>query len=465
MYSITPILLAGGSGTRLWPSSRKTYPKQFIKLISNKTLFQQSALRFVNSDLIQFEPQITVTNSEFSFVVCEQLDSVGKDIGPILIEPEAKNTAPAIIAATIFSFKENPDAILISTPSDHIIPDTKYFNEAIIVGLEAIESGKFVTFGINPTYPETGYGYLKVEKNNFTAPMKVSKFFEKPNKTLAKKMLDEGNHFWNSGIFMFRAKDMIAAFKTHAKDILSSVTKAVDHSEKDLGFIRLQSKFWSNLEKISIDYAIMEKAKNLVAVSFASSWSDLGNWDSVWRETKKDKNGVALSENAHSIECENTLLRSEDKTQQIVGLGLKDVVAIAMPDAVLVANRDKSEDVKDIVEHLKLLNLPQSETFLKVHRHWGWFEYLSLGNGFKVKKIFIKPGGVLSSHSHDYQYQYWIVIKGIAKVVIDNKTKIAKEGQSMFFSKGSLHHLENPNKIPIIIIEVSIDTRFVEDDI
>ncbi len=465
MYSITPILLAGGSGTRLWPSSRKTYPKQFIKLISNKTLFQQAALRFVDSDLIQFEPQITVTNSEFSFVVCEQLESVGKDIGPILIEPEAKNTAPAIIAATIFSLKKNTDAILISTPSDHIIPDTKYFNEAITVGLEAIESGKFVTFGINPTYPETGYGYLQVEENNFTAPMKVLKFLEKPNKTLAKKMLDEGNHFWNSGIFMFRAKDMIAAFKTHAKDILSCVTKAVDHSEINLGFIRLQSKFWSDLEKISIDCAIMEKAKNLVAVSFASSWSDLGNWDSVWRETKKDKNGVAISENAHSIECENTLLRSEDKTQQIVGLGLKDVVAIAMPDAVLVANRDKSEDVKDIVEHLKLLNLPQSETFQKVHRHWGWFEYLSLSNGFKVKKFFIKPGGVLSSHSHVYQYEYWIVVKGIAKVVIDNKTKIAKEGQSMFFPKGSLHHLENPNKIPIIIIEVSIDARLRENDI
>ena len=465
MNFITPILLAGGSGTRLWPSSRKTYPKQFIKLTSDETLFQQAALRFVSSEKLKFKPHITITNSLFRFVVSEQLQTVGIDPGLILIEPEAKNTAPAIIAATIFALKDDQDAIIIATPSDHIISDTKYFSEVIIDGLEAVQNGNIVTFGIKPTYPNTGYGYLQLKKSGKLGPKQVLQFVEKPDEMSAIKMLDQGNFFWNSGIFMFRAKDMINAFDLYAKDILSSVVKAVELSVTDLEFTRLDPSSWSNLEAISIDYAIMEKAKNLVSIPYYSSWSDLGNWDSVWRETKQDKDGVALSKNAHSIECKNTLLRSENENQQIVGLGLQDIVAIAMPDAVLIANKNKSQDVKKIVEHLNIQNIMQGEVYPKDHRPWGWFECLSLGEGYQVKKIFVKPGAALSLQSHKYRTEHWVIVKGLAKVTINEDVKLVTEGESLYVPLGALHRLENPGEIPTIIIETQIGTYLGEDDI
>lgn len=464
MHIITPILLAGGSGSRLWPLSRKTYPKQFTKLTSNETLFQQSALRLNNSNLVKFNSHITITNYEFRFIVKEQLDDVGVESGTILIEPEGKNTAPAILAATILAYKENKDAIMISMPSDHIIPDNKYFNDAIMTGLKGVEDGKIVTFGINPTRPETGYGYLKVEKSHIN-PKSVMSFVEKPDEDLATKMLKEGNYLWNSGIFLFRAKDMITAFNSFEKEMLSLVQKSLDMSEVDLGFTKLDNYFWSKLEEISIDYAIMEKTSDLVAVLFSADWSDLGNWDAVWHETKQDQDGVALSKNAHAIECKNTLLRSEKKTQQIVGLGLNNIVAVAMPDAVLVANRKKSQDVKNIVKYLKLNNVSQSEDFLKVHRPWGWFESLSLGRGFQVKRLFLKPGAALSLQKHKYRSEHWVVVRGTAKVTIDKDIKLAKEGQSLYVPKESLHRLENPNETPVIIIEVQIGNYLGEDDI
>tara|TARA_B100001057_G_scaffold354877_1_gene356870 strand:+ start:4319 stop:5746 length:1428 start_codon:yes stop_codon:yes gene_type:complete len=465
MNFIRPILLAGGSGKRLWPSSRKTYPKQFTKLTSDITLFQQSALRFVNSDKVKFQPYITITNSLFRFVVSEQLQGIGIDPGTILIEPEAKNTAPAIIAATVFAFNENQDAIMISVPSDHVIPDTKYFNEVIIDGLESVKKGNIVTFGINPTRPDTGYGYLKLESFEKLGAKKVLKFVEKPDEILANKMLADGNFLWNSGIFMFSAKDMINSYKKYSKDILFYVKNAVKLSVKDLDFIRLDPNSWSNLENISIDYAIMEKSKNLVAIPYYSSWSDLGSWDSVWRETKKDQHGVALSHNAHSIDCENTLLRSENDNQQIVGLGLKDIVAIAMPDAVLVSNKNKSQTVRSVVEHLKIKNISQAEDHPKEHRPWGWFESLALDKAFQVKRIVIKPGASLSLQSHKYRSEHWVIVQGLAKVTINEDIKLAKKGQSLYVPLGALHRVENPGKSPTIIIEIQIGTYLGEDDI
>ena len=361
MTSITPILLAGGSGTRLWPSSRKAFPKQFMQLSANETLFQQSAQRVLGSNFLQFNQHMIITNSNFRFIVREQLQNVGINPGRIIIEPQPKNTAPAIIAATIFAQKDNKDAVIITTPTDHVISDTEKFHQAIKIGLNEIENGKIVTFGISPSYPETGYGYIQLDKFSSEGPRKVLKFIEKPNEILAKKMLDEGNYFWNSGIFMFRANDMIAAFELYAKNIISNVVKSVDQSVDDLFFTKLDRSYWSNLKAISIDYAIMEKAKNLVAIPYSSGWSDLGNWDSVWKESKQDDNGVALSQNAHAIECKNTLLRSDSTNQEIVGLGLEDIVAISMPDAVLVANKNKSQDVKKVVEYLKSKNISQSE--------------------------------------------------------------------------------------------------------
>ena len=346
----------------------------------------------------------------------------------IIIEPEPKNTAPAVIAATIFALKDNKDAVIITTPTDHVISDIKNFHEIIKMGLKQIENGKIVTFGIRPSYPETGYGYIQLDKSNIEGPRKVKKFIEKPDEMLAQRMLEEGNYFWNSGIFMFRAKDMDSAFELYAKDIKSKVLKSVELSVKDLCFTKLDKKNWRDLEAISIDYAIMEKAKNLVAIPYSSGWSDLGNWDSVWQETKKDDNGVALSQNAHAIECKNTLLRSDSTNQEIVGLGLEDIVAISMPDAVLVANKNKSQDVKKVVEYLKSKNISQSEEFIKDYRPWGSFEILSEGIGFKVKKISVKPGAALSLQSHKYRSEHWVVVKGSAVITQDEIVKVIGPG-------------------------------------
>ena len=465
MTSITPILLAGGSGTRLWPSSRKTFPKQFMQLTANETLFQQSAQRVLGSDILQFNQHMIITNSHFRFIVREQLQNVGINPVKIIIEPEPKNTAPAIIAATIFAQRDNKDAVIITTPTDHVISDTENFHQAIKIGLNEIENGKIVTFGISPSYPETGYGYIQLDKSSNEGPRKVLKFIEKPNEILAKTMLDEGNYFWNSGIFMFRANDMIAAFELYAKDIISNVVKSVDQSVDDLFFTKLDRTYWSNLKAISIDYAIMEKAKNLVAIPYSSGWSDLGNWDSVWQESKQDDNGVALSENAHAIECKNTLLRSESTNQEIVGLGLENIVAISMPDAVLVANKNKSQDVKKVVEYLKSQSIVQSEEFIKDYRPWGSFEILSEGLGFKVKKISVKPGAALSLQSHKHRSEHWVVVEGSAVVTIDESVKVIGPGQSTYVPLGSIHRLENKEKNMLTIIEVQIGTYLGEDDI
>ncbi|MDC6452844.1 mannose-1-phosphate guanylyltransferase/mannose-6-phosphate isomerase [Alphaproteobacteria bacterium] len=465
MTSITPILLAGGSGTRLWPSSRKAFPKQFIQLSANETLFQQSAQRVLGSNFLQFNQHMIITNSDFRFIVREQLQNVGINPGRIIIEPQPKNTAPAIIAATIFAQKDNKDAVIITTPTDHVISDTEKFHQAIKIGLNEIENGKIVTFGISPSHPETGYGYIQLDKSSSEGPRKVLKFIEKPNEILAKKMLDEDNYFWNSGIFMFRANDMIAAFELYAKNIISNVVKSVDQSVDDLFFTKLDRSYWSNLKAISIDYAIMEKAKNLVAIPYSSGWSDLGNWDSVWQESRQDDNGVALSENAHAIECKNTLLRSESTNQEIVGLGLEDIVAISMPDAVLVANKNKSQDVKKVVEYLKSQNISQSEEFTKDYRPWGSFEILSEGIGFKVKKISVKPGAALSLQSHKHRSEHWVVVEGSAVVTIDESVKVISPGQSTYVPLGSIHRLENKEKNMLIIIEIQIGVYLGEDDI
>ena len=294
---------------------------------------------------------------------------------------------------------------------------------------------------------------------------KILDFVEKPNKVLAQRMFDEGDYFWNSGIFMFRASDIISALELYAKEIKSIVMKSVNLSEEDLAFTKLDPKNWSKLEAISIDYAIMEKAKNLVAIPFHSGWSDLGNWDSVWREEKHDQYGVALSKNAHAIECKNSLLRSENNNQEIVGLGLEDIVAISMPDAVLVANKNKSQDVKKVVEYLKSKKISQSEIFIKDHRPWGSFEILSEGVNFKVKKIIVKSGAALSLQSHKHRSEHWVIVEGSAVVTIDENKKVLSAGQSTYVPLGSIHRLENYEQEPLIIIEIQIGTYLGEDDI
>ena len=467
MSKVYPVLLAGGSGTRLWPLSRKSYPKQFSNLIGEKTLFQSSAERLTSSNIIEFAPHITLTNADFRFIIGEQLQEISIDPGPILIEPEAKNTAAAILAASFFAQSKYKDAILLVAPSDHVIPDTKHFHEAINVGLSHVQNQKMVTFGIKPTHPETGYGYLELSTDPLDdhGSSDLNTFVEKPNLLDAEQMLEAGHYLWNAGIFLFRAQDMIDAFRAYAPDTLDLVSQAVEDAIADLGFLRLAAEPWSKIEDISIDYAIMERAQNLVAVPYTSKWSDLGGWDAVWSESNPDAAGNVTSETAHAIECSNSLLRSESSSQQVVGIGLDSIMAIAMPDAVLVAPKERAQDVKKAVELLKSKDISQAEVFPKDHRPWGWFESLALGDCFQVKRIVVKPSAALSLQSHHHRSEHWIVVAGTAKVTIDGEVKLITENQSVYIPLGAVHRLENPGKLPLTLIEVQTGSYFGEDDI
>ncbi|MEJ6812918.1 MAG: mannose-1-phosphate guanylyltransferase/mannose-6-phosphate isomerase [Octadecabacter sp.] len=459
---ITPIILCGGSGARLWPLSRNSYPKQFVPLVGEKTLFQGSVLRMKGSG---YAAPVVITNSDFRFIVTEQLQEVGIEPGVVLIEPEGRNTAPAVLVAALYAARKDPEAVLLVAPSDHVVPDVEAFRAAVAKGMKAVEEGQLVTFGVRPTHAETAYGYLQVSTLSDGDPVKLERFIEKPDAATASKMLADGSYLWNAGIFLFRAKDIIAAFQTHAPDLTKPVTEALDGGHADLGFFRLGSDAWAGANDISIDYAVMEKAANLSVVPFDAGWSDLGGWDAVWRESKADESGVVLSGEATAIDCADTLLRSDSDRLQVVGIGLKNVMAIAMNDAVLVADMSRAQDVKKAVDVLKAKGAAQATTFPKDHRPWGWFESLVVGDRFQVKRIYVHPGASLSLQSHHHRAEHWIVVCGTAEVTIDDQVQLVTENQSVYIPLGAVHRMKNPGQVPMVLIEVQTGAYLGEDDI
>ena len=462
---ITPILLCGGSGTRLWPLSRKSYPKQFVPLVGETTLFQASAERLTGEG---FSAPMVLTNSDFRFIVTEQLAGAGIDPGAILIEPAGRNTAPAVLAAALWLKRRDPEALMLVAPSDHVVPDARAFQSAVAVGAKAAQAGQIVTFGIKPTHAETGYGYLELTEDpgDFEPrTIALKRFVEKPDAKRAAEMLASGSFLWNAGIFLFSVKTILSAFEAHAPDLLKPVQTAIETGCNDLGFFRLDPDTWDTLQDISIDYAVMEKAENLAVVPFAAGWSDLGGWDAVWREAGPDAQGVVTNGNASAIDCQDSLLRSEEESLELVGIGLRDVIAVAMPDAVLVADASRAQDVKQAVAALKAKGAKQATEFPKDHRPWGWFESLAVGDRFQVKRIHVHPGGALSLQSHHHRSEHWIVVEGTAKVTVGDEVKLVTENQSIYIPLGAVHRMENPGKLPMVLIEVQTGSYLGEDDI
>ncbi|WP_417255284.1 mannose-1-phosphate guanylyltransferase/mannose-6-phosphate isomerase [Celeribacter sp.] len=468
MSTITPVILCGGSGTRLWPLSRKSYPKQFVPLVDDQTLFQASAKRLSSTmETFRFATPVVLTGADFRFIVTEQLAAIGIDPGAILIEPEGRNTAPAILAAALYLIDQDPEAIMLVAPSDHVVPNAEAFHTAVKKGLAAVEDGKLVTFGIKPTHAETGYGYLELTALPDASgdPVDLKKFVEKPDAERAAEMVAAGTFMWNAGIFLFKAKDIIAAFSTYAPELTGPVSEAVDAAQVDLGFLRLEPEAWAKADDISIDYAVMEKAHNLAVVPFDGGWSDLGGWDAVWRESGPDENGVVTSGEATAIDCSNSLIRSDSERLEVVGIGLDNIMAIAMNDAVLVADMSRAQDVKKAVAALKAKGADQATHFPKDHRPWGWFESLVVGGRFQVKRIHVHPGAALSLQSHFHRSEHWIVVEGTAEVTVDGETRLVTENQSVYIPLGAVHRMKNPGKVPMVLIEVQTGSYVGEDDI
>lgn len=463
--NIVPVILCGGAGTRLWPVSRKSYPKQFSKLIGDRSLFQSAASICSGPE---FAAPMVVTGDPFRFLVGEQLAAMETLPTKILVEPESRNTAASILAASLSLLDRNPDCLMLVMPSDHIIAETDRFQNAVIAAAPTARDGRLVTFGIHPTRPETGFGYLELAEGSRTdakSPQPLARFVEKPDMAAAREMLESGRFLWNAGIFLFTPVALVEAFQEHAPATLTCVREAVQTAELDLSFTRLGSEPWARLENTSIDYAIMEKAKNLFVMPYIGSWSDLGSWESVYNEVDKDTSGNALSEHATALDCKETLLRSEVPGLELVGIGLKEMIAIAMPDAVLVAKKSDSQRVKEMVEKLQERGAKQATMFASDHRPWGHFESIAVGNRFQVKRIFVHPGAALSLQSHFHRSEHWIVVHGTARVTVDEAVQLLSENQSIYIPLGSVHRLENPGKVPLVLIEVQTGSYLGEDDI
>lgn len=460
MQTLHPVILCGGSGTRLWPSSRKAFPKQFVSLLGERSLYQDTLARFSSKD---FAPPMIMTGEDFRFLAVEQAEAMGLVDAQVVIEPVGRDTAPAILAAALM-LENTPNDLMLVAPSDHVMTDTKAFHAALRTARPVAEQGALVTFGVTPDRPETGYGYLQLAGRP-DGPTTVTKFTEKPDLETAEAMLEAGHYLWNAGLFMGRVKDFIEAFETHAPDLVVPVREAVSKAARDLSFSRLDKEAFAKVRAISIDYAIMEKAKWVVAVSLDCGWSDLGAWDALWAISEQDAAGNAVSGDVLELDCKESYLRSEEPNMTLVGLGLKDVVAVAMRDAVLVADKSRAQDVKHVVERLRAAEKEQADNYPRFHRPWGWYETLCLDKRFQVKRIMVKPGGKLSLQSHRHRSEHWIVVAGTAEVTIGDETQLVTENQGVYIPLGEKHRMANPGKVPMYLIEVQSGAYLGEDDI
>ena len=463
-----PVILSGGSGTRLWPLSRSSYPKQFLSITEEKTLFQLTLERIsnLNQSLINFQNPFIVTNESHRFIVAEQLRQ-NNVTAKILLEPVAKNTAPAIAAAAELALSYGEDPVLLILAADHVIEQQEAFNKSIEIGLAAAEAGQLVTFGVVPNSPETGYGYIKaagmVQKDQAIQAYPVEKFVEKPDVKTAQSYLDAGLYLWNSGMFMFKASVYLQELEKYNPAIVKSAKASVANSKNDLDFVRLDKESFEQSPEDSIDYSVMEKTDKAMVVPLNSNWSDVGAWKSVWEVSAKDENGNVLRGDIILESTTNTLVHAEHRLVSV--LGLDNVVVIETSDAVLVANKNKVQDIKKIVEKLKKTHRSEIDQHRKVYRPWGSYDSINNGSRYQVKCIVVNPGQKLSLQMHHHRAEHWIVVNGTAKVRKGNKTILLTENQSIYIPLGETHALENPGKVPLELIEVQSGSYLGEDDI
>lgn len=459
---ITPVLLAGGSGTRLWPVSRARFPKQFVPLIGEESLFQAAARRF---DADGFAAPLVVTAEDFRFLVAEQLAEAGLPAQTLLIEPEPRNTAPAALAAALLLAGAEPQALMLLAPTDHMIADPAAFRAAVDRGTPAAREGRIVTFGIRPTHAETGYGWLECGAPSHPGVETLLRFIEKPDAARAAGLLDNPRCLWNAGVFLARADVLIAAAEAHAPELLAAARAALATASADLGFVRLATEPWARAKAISIDHAIMEKADALSVVRFDGPWTDLGSWTALFGALPRDATGTALQGRATALDCQDTLLRADHDGVELIGIGLKNVVAVATRDAVLVADAGSAQSVRLAVETLKARGAPQATAFARDHRPWGWYETIGAGDRFQVKRIHVHPGAALSLQSHLHRAEHWVVVQGTARVTVGGAVSLVAENQSIYVPLGAVHRLENPGRVPMVLIEVQTGSYFGEDDI
>ncbi|WP_435189480.1 mannose-1-phosphate guanylyltransferase/mannose-6-phosphate isomerase [Pseudothioglobus sp. nBUS_23] len=457
---ITPVIISGGSGTRLWPLSRKARPKQFLNLINSSSIFQNTIQRLPQN----IQSPIVVCNEDHRFLVAEQLREINCATSGIILEPTAKNTAPAITLAALKLSKNNQnDPILLVLPADHSIEDIRSFHSAIEIGKDLAMKNKLITFGIQPTSPDTGYGYIEANIDNNNPYSKIKSFNEKPNEKIANTYFKSGRYLWNSGMFMFKCSVFLKELEKFQPKILDACKKSFAKELQDHDFIRLINNEFLKCPNLSVDYAVMENTSNSFVIPLDANWSDIGSWDSLMKSKSKDSFGNAIDGDVVLQDVENSFIYSSNRL--ISAVGVKNLIVVDTSDALLVLDKSNSQNVKDIVSKLQRSNRPELSDNRKVFRPWGYFDSIDIGKTFQVKRICVKPGEKISLQKHRHRSEHWVVVSGIGKITCGNEIFNLKENESTYIPKGEIHRLENDGDINLEIIEIQTGDYLGEDDI